>query len=65
MRYLSMLALMALIAPGASASAARATASATIVIPAVAAAAPVQGTPCASVATLRDGAYEYVTIAFN
>ena len=65
MRYLSMLAILAFVAANAPASAARAVASATIVTPAVVTAAPAVESPCVSVATLRDGLYEHVTIAFN
>jgi hypothetical protein len=65
MRSVPILALITLLGIAAPASAARGVASATIVVPAVVAAALANGSPSVSIAIVRDGANEHVTVAFN
>jgi hypothetical protein len=65
MRSSAPLALVALLAVALPASAARGVASATIIVPAAVAVQLSSGTPSASITSIRDGAYEHVTVAFN
>ena len=64
MRFVSTLALIALLYT-APAGAARGVASATIVVPVVVAAVPADGSPSVSVTIVREGANGHVTVAFN
>ncbi len=65
MRFVQTLTLVALLGIAELASATRAVASATIVVPAVVAEALTSGSPSVSIAIVRDGANEHVTVAFN
>lgn len=65
MRSVPTLALVVLLGIAAPASGARGVASATIVVPAVVAAALANGSPSVSIAIVREGANEHVTVAFN
>ena len=66
MRSVQAVALVALSVLAAPASAARGVASATIVVPAIVMVAAQSGdSPSVSIETLRDGAWDRVTVAFN
>ena len=65
MRSALLLALLALHGNTALATAARAEMSATIIAPGFVATARMSESPSVSVASRREGGYEYVTVAFN